>query len=494
MMRTLLKITNARFRRVLAASLLVGTAAGFTACTDDPAKPKDPNDLAKLQKVLKSNADIARAAYGDALTTAIALQAALDKFVAAPTEENFKAAKIAWLVAREPYGQTEAYRFRNSPIDSTDRKEEDGPELQINAWPLGEALIDYVKTGNDFGHDQVGITTSGVGIAKEDTPPKNIINTPEITIDEAMLSKTAQNEDERDVLAGYHAIEFLLWGQDLNADGSADTKGKRDATAGHRPLSDYALDDTCTTGADHTATPGAAPCKRRGEYLKMAAKKLVSDLQGVVDNWKEDAFYTKSFVNLDGVAEGDKLSVAKENLGEIIRGMGTLAGGELAGERMQIALSADSQEDEHSCFSDNTHRDIYLNAEGVANAFYGTYGGYWTRDGDGMNSAHKVDGYGIYDYLKDIGMTTVADDLKAKVDAVMASVKGVDTQAKAGKMVDQIIMDPSSPDAKNMIDGIQNLDKLRKALSDMAIKLKIKGNTFDTDSTACDPTNPTKEC
>ena len=60
--------------------------------------------------------------------------------VAARVRSFLVPARKAWLAAREPYGQTEAFRFYGGPID--DAK---GPEGRINAWPLDEAYIDSVK-------------------------------------------------------------------------------------------------------------------------------------------------------------------------------------------------------------------------------------------------------------------------------------------------------------------------------------------------------------
>ncbi|MGK4567384.1 imelysin family protein [Flavobacterium sp. 3HN19-14] len=63
-----------------------------------------------------------------------------------------------------------------------------------------------------------------------------------------------------------------------------------------------------------------------------------------------------------------------EALTNIYTGIATLAAAELAVERMDVALGNANQEDEHSCFSDNTHRDIALNLQGVINVYQGKYG------------------------------------------------------------------------------------------------------------------------
>lgn len=449
------------------------------------------HDLDKLKQVLETNADIAFAAYSDSVTTAKALEAAINTLVDDPTEANLEAAKTAWLVAREPYGQTEVYRFRASPIDDTNYDAsdgEDGPEGDINAWPLGEALIDYVVTGTDFGDDQVGVTEHNTGV-EDPIPPNNIINSTDITIDEALLANTATAEDEHDVIAGYHAIEFLLWGQDLNEDGSADTETSRDSTPGQRPVTDFAADDTCTNGPDLADSPD--PCERRGTYLKVAVAKLIGELEGVRDGWADGGSYRTSFTTVDDVDD------AKGKLLEILVGMGTLSEGELGGERMQIALSANSQEDEHSCFSDNTHRDIWLNAEGVSNSYRGVYAGYdGTLDGTDDESGNAVDGYGIDDYLKDLGLTELESAVSAAFDATETSYKAIDASARAGKPVDVLIMDAGGDDAKPMRDTIVSLNAQSGQIANIAVELDIGSpdDVVDPDASECDTADPTAEC
>jgi putative iron-regulated protein len=54
-------------------------------------------------------------------------------------------------------------------------------------------------------------------------------------------------------------------------------------------------------------------------------------------------------------------------------GLGSLSRGELAGERLEVALASQDQEDEQSCFSDNTHRDAVSDALGIENVWLGRY-------------------------------------------------------------------------------------------------------------------------
>ncbi len=486
-----------KLKLITASILSAGLLAGCThtaQTTDSKSAAVSGHNLAKMQMVLETNADIAYAAYSDSVTTAKALRKAIADLRANPSVETLAAAKEAWLVSREPYGQTEVYRFRLSPIDSTNYKDEDGLEGDINAWPLGEALIDYTVAGNDFEDDQLGVTAhetpaNGGKAITTASLNANIINTPSIKIDEALISKTATAEDEHDVIAGYHAIEFLLWGQDLNDAGSADTQGKRDAAVktfgaaniakgGQRPVSDF-VSKAKNDAAD-----------RRLTYLEVATDKLIADLESVTAGWAkgDKGNYRAQFTHVHSVDE------AKQRFAEIMTGMGTLSEGELAGERMQIALSSDSQEDEHSCFSDNTHRDIWLNAEGVANSYFGDYAGYDSNLDGKDDAGTKISGYGIDDYLADIGQAGDAKALVSKLGQTEQGYMAIDSSARAGKPVDVMIMSPSEDVAKPMRDTIVSLNQQSAEIAKLAKVMQLNAEVVDPEASACDTSNPTKAC
>ncbi|KUJ72564.1 imelysin family protein [Thiomicrospira sp. WB1] len=479
--------------KLKALTLAVATSVTLMGCAQTQTH-SNASELAQIQKVLQTNADMAYAAYSDSLATALELKAAIADLRMNPSDDTLAAAKKAWLTAREPYGQTEVYRFRLSPIDSTNYQDEDGPEGDINAWPLGEALIDYTVAGNDFGNDQLGVTehqtpvNDGQPITVDDLN-HTIIGNPDIAINRDLLAKTATAEDEHDVLAGYHAIEFLLWGQDLNRNASPDTQGEREkavktwqapnlAQGGQRPVSDF------ISNADNDAAD------RRLTYLAVAVDKLIDDLRQVKNGWApgQSDNYRAQFTQVTTLAEG------REKMAEILTGMGTLSEGELAGERMQIALSADSQEDEHSCFSDNTHRDIVLNALGIQNSYYGDYQGY-DSDFDGKPDAGTVvTGYGFDDYLADLGQTQLGTKLEAQFANTEQGYQAIDRLAREGTPVDVVIMNPMSEDAKPMRDTILSLNKQSAEIAKLAKALGVEKNVVDPDASACDTSNPTAQC
>jgi len=314
----------------VAGLALVGCSSDDDAAGDDVVTTTEAPaatgslDEALAAEVIGHYADGVYASYTNSLDTATTMQGAIDAFVAAPDDTTLAAAREAWIDARTPYGLTEAFRFYGGPIDN----EDDGPEGRINSWPLDEQYIDYTV----------------------DTPDSGIIaNTtdfPELTPE--VLAEANEQGGEANLSTGWHAIEFLLWGQDFSADGP-----------GERPATDY------TTGAN---------AERRGEYLSAITELLIDDLTMVTEAWapQTDDNYRGEFVALP----------AEDALNKMITGIGELSRGELAGERLNVAFEERSQEDEHSCFSDNTTADLLANAQGIANVWNGTYDG--AADGPGL--------------------------------------------------------------------------------------------------------------
>lgn len=357
--------------------------------------------------VIKHYADVAHAKYEDSLTTAKALDAAIDALIAKPSADTLKAAREAWIAARVPYQQSEVYRFGNPIVDDWEGK--------VNAWPLDEGLIDYVDasygtesdsnayyTANIIGHPT--LTVNGETIdAKKITP-------------ELLESLQEAGEVEANVATGYHAIEFLLWGQDLHG---------TDAGAGERAYTDYDKAN-CTNGN----------CDRRGEYLKAASTLLIKDLQEMVDAWAPGGEATKT-------VEADP----KAGLTAILTGMGSLSYGELAGERMKLGLLLHDPEEEHDCFSDNTHASHLNDAVGIAAAYTGNY----TRV-DGT----KLTGPSLSDLVKakDAKLDT---EMTGKLDATLVAMNAMADRAKGGEAYDQMIGDGNKEGnavVQKAIDGL----------------------------------------
>jgi len=459
---------------------LLKLATCITAASLLAACGSDSDGPSAQQKLLNTNADIAYATYTDSVETAKLLKEALATFKTSPTAENLTAAKTAWLVSREPYGQSEVYRFRESPIEAV--------EGDVNAWPLGEALIDYVKVNDtDFTADQVGVTANSAGINADGVvdgsiATQNIIGETDVVINDALLANTASADDEHDVIAGYHAIEFLLWGQDLNTTTQLTTNGtdrnlavNATSQGGQRPLEDFTTNDN----AD-----------RRHQFLEVAVDKLIVDLEQVQAGWKDGVSgnYRAQFTTITNDADFN------QKLTEILTGMGTLSEGELAGERMQIAFASNSQEDEHSCFSDNTHRDIWLDAEGVSNSFYGSYAGYdSTQDGIDDVTTNAVNGYGIDDYLREVGLDSLAASAKDAFDLTETNYTEIDTLARAGSPFDVQIMAANRTAQSPVSKTIISLEAQARAIQDIATELNL-GDVVEDDASECETSTPDVEC
>lgn len=273
----------------------------------------------KFEKAAVTYSDIAYAGYEDSYNEAVKLKDAVNAFVANPSAAGLAKCKEVWLAGRVPYGQTEIYRFYGGPIEA---KNSIGKEREgfINAWPVDEVFIDYVEGNPNSGF--INMTEKYPTLSKE-----LLMN----------ISGVGTDEDEANVSTGWHAIEFLLWGQDFYTD-----------SAGKRKYTDY----TTAKNAD-----------RRGQALKIISDLLVEDLRIVKDSWTSNADYRKEFV-----AKGKDAQLT--DIFEAFKAMSTI---ELTSERMLTAASNGDQEDEHSCFSDNTHVDILQNFQGMYNVYYGTY-------------------------------------------------------------------------------------------------------------------------
>lgn len=296
------------------------TATVFFACKKNKVDDVD-NSLvtdADKKEVILNHANIVLASYEDSYALVAALRTKIETFTAVPTAANFEECKTAWKESRVVYNQTDAFRFSDGPID-----DENGPEGTMNGWPMDENFIDYVESD------------ASAGIINNPTTYPAI--TPEI------LESQNENGGETNIATGYHAIEFLLWGQDLST-----------STAGQRPYTDY------VTGANGTNSNQT----RRALYLKVAVDLLAQNFEYLINEWKIGGAYRTKFTTQMPVDSA---------LTRMVRSIGSLTKGELAGERMSVALTNKEQEDEHSCFSDNTHIDVQYNFIGIQNVYMGNY-------------------------------------------------------------------------------------------------------------------------
>ncbi len=378
------------------------TAALLSTALCSPAFAVEPAE------VLTHYADIAAASYGDSLTTAKALQVAVAALIATPSDETLTAARTAWIAARVPYQQTEVFRFGNAVVDDW--------EGRVNSWPLDEGLIDYVAAGSAQNEENTHAALNVIATPKFTLSGAEVDAT---TITPDLISSTLHEADgiEANVASGYHAIEFLLWGQDLNGTGPG---------AGARPYTDYAAGDACTGGN----------CDRRAAYLQAATDLLVRDLEFMAAQW-----------TADGAGRAAVTNDPNAGLLAILTGMGSLSYGEQAGERMKLGLMLNDPEEEHDCFSDNTHNSHFYDGLGIRNVYLGEY----TRiDGTRM-AGPSLSGLVA---AKD---AAVDAQLKAELDVTMTALQAIKTAAEGGFAYDQMLEAGNKDGEALIMDGVNAL-------------------------------------
>ena len=381
--------------------------------------------------VINTYADIAEAKYSDSLIAARRLQVAVDALLDSPSAEAMEVAKAAWVAARVPYQQSEVYRFGNSIVDDWEGK--------VNAWPLDEGLIDYVDASYGGPTDENEVAVLNVIANRSFTLSGENIDASMIT--PALLEETLHEADgvEANVATGYHAIEFLLWGQDLNGHGFG---------AGNRPWTDYAEGSACTGGN----------CDRRGEYLKAATDLLVSDLEWIAVQWADG-----------GEARTALLADEHAGVSAILIGMGSLSYGEQAGERMRLGLMLNDPEEEHDCFSDNTHNSHYYDGLGVQNVYLGEY--------------VRIDGSVVSGpSLSDLVAATDADldaELTGKLATTMMALGRIKTAAEAGFSYDMMLERGNAAGEALVMGGVNGLIDQTRSIERVVAALGVEAIEFE---------------
>ncbi|WP_271948183.1 imelysin family protein [Ruegeria faecimaris] len=390
--------------------------------------------------VLNTYANIAEAKYDDSLIAAKSLQRAVTELISEPNDATLNAARSAWIAARVPYQQTEVYRFGNAIVDDWEGK--------VNAWPLDEGLIDYVETTyggpsdeNEFAALNV-IANPSFELSGEPIDANDI--TPEL------LSGTLHEADgiEANVATGYHAIEFLLWGQDLNGHGEG---------AGSRPWTDYAQGDACTGGN----------CDRRAQYLEAVTELLVTDLEWMATQWQDG-----------GAARTSLTENESAGISAILTGMGSLSYGEQAGERMRLGLMLNDPEEEHDCFSDNTHNSHYYDGLGIQNVYLGSY----TRiDGTPVSGASLSD-------LVIASDPSLDAEMKLKLANTMQALGRIKSTAEAGFAYDQMLERGNEGGEVLIMGGVNGLVDQTKTIERIVTILDVDQIEFEGSESLDNPT------
>lgn len=359
-----------------------------------PARAEDPDiaDARLAENAAQTCFRIIHANYEDCAAASREMEKSIATFVGSPSAASLEAARKAWVAARLVYAPSEAFRFSGGPIDA-----EGGPEELLNAWPIDESVIDRVP-----GSLVVSII--------EDKKAHPVLSA-------EVLTALNMKEGEKNITCGWHAAEFLLWGQDSSATGP-----------GERPFTDF----TTRENAD-----------RRREFLRVTAAQITNHLDPLVNQWKPGVKGNYR-ARMDATPADDALRT-------VVRGMVMLSGFELASERITVPCETRLQEDEHSCFSDTTMADLRGNIQGLVNLWEGSY-----RRPNG----EVVGGTGIK------GMTMIRDaELAAEIDKMFDEVKAAAAALPAH--FDQAILEkPEEP-------GQQALRTLAAKLTALSTKLKL---------------------
>ena len=397
----------------------------FTASLATALLAAQPLFAVEKADVLTTYADIAAAKYRDSLTSAQELEATIAAFLAAPSQDGLNAARAAWRAARVPYMQTEVYRFGNPLVDDW--------EGRVNSWPLDEGLIDYVDPAYGGATDENSFAALNVIANPIFTLSGAAVDATEITPE--LLQNTLQEADgvEANVATGYHAIEFLLWGQDLNGTGPG---------AGDRPWTDYATGNACTGGN----------CDRRAAYLRAASTLLVADLGEMAGAWAEN-----------GAARAAVLADENTGISAMLTGMGSLSYGELAGERMKLGVLLNDPEEEQDCFSDNTQYSHYYDGVGIQNVYLGRY----TRiDGS------IVSGPSLADLLAE-ETPELALRLEAEIAASLEALGAVVDAAEAGMAYDMMLARDNEEGEALILGAVETLITQTRSIERAVTALKL---------------------
>jgi putative iron-regulated protein len=422
-----------------AVSIALASAMSFTSTvaiasfSDNKQHREAATSNVTVEQVKENYVNMAYAAYDDSYLTAKTLQKSIEAFLAAPSEATLNSAKAAYKLARVPYQQSEIMRWDTDITINADLAKKGGLgsvddwEGQVNAWPLDEQAIDYVQ-----GNKNAGII--------------NQKNGEQITAQ--YLVKQNGVGGEANVTTGYHAIEFLLWGQDLNG-----TK----VGAGERSFNDFQTDKSGLCSASN--------CDRRRDYLNVSTELLVDDLQAMKLEWNESATTTAGTLAFNFLNSDDAIRY-------MLFAMKTMATDELAAARMNEGLEGVDPEQEHDCFSDLSHIAIYHNFQGIRNAFYG---GYQSIDGK------IVQGASLADLInqKDKKLFNEFDSAFQALEKNMSKVLNAGEQTKNPIRFDQIIgQADTAPEKKAALDAVYQLVSLSSSFDKVEALLSIEALTL----------------
>ena len=384
------------------ASMGVASAALAASGVSAPAPAQSVGQV----QVVENYTRLVLANYSNTYAAAQKLNSLAKGFVQEPTADELKLLREAWLIARASYVQTEAFRFYDGPIEVfPDDVNIPGPESRLDAWPIDASLIDSVK----------------------DKPQGGLINSRKL-ISPVRLRSMNQEDDERHVFTGFHALEFLLWGEDLDKAGP----GKRD-------VKDFIGEEL--------------PAKRRRAMLLTLTQMMVEDFQYLQAEW--------SYVKESKSTNYANRFVAKpqDALTKIFTGLAVLSNFELAEVHLGNALTSKEADYEQDQFSDNTVKDLVGMAQGMKNVITGQY--------------ENIKGPSIADLIAQSDVE-LADALRKQTEQVLAAMRAIPEPFDQSVLASK----PDSDGREKVRAAIKALNKESELLEQAAKKLGLKVDVY----------------
>ncbi|MDF1762406.1 MAG: imelysin family protein [Oleibacter sp.] len=205
------------------------------------------------------------------------LQQITNEFLAAPSTELLNQTRVAWRAAYSEY--LRSLPMLQLPISEPSDWYKQGLtrqqlSKQLNSWPIEPGYIDYI----------------------DDYPLTGIVNDDTVVLSQQAIADQHQFSDETYVSIGFHAIEFLLWGEHGNR--SADDFNPA-ATQSAAPQENTNKTDSKQIKPSHYNQ------KRRGDYLRLITELLVQHMQRLQLRWDiENGYYAEQ---LSQIAPGKVL-------------------------------------------------------------------------------------------------------------------------------------------------------------------------------------------
>jgi len=208
-----------------------------------------------------------------------------------------------------------------------------------------------------------------------------------------------------------------------------------------------------------TAQTMQSNCERRAEYLRVVTDLLVDDLAWMAAQWEPDG------AARNALTEGNE----SDALVSIFTGLGSLAYGEMAGERMKLGLLLHDPEEEHDCFADNTHNSHYYDVIGIRNVYLGRY-----ERTDGS----VVSGPSVSD-LVNAKNPEIDQRVRTALDEVVAKMQTIVDRAETGEAYDQMIAAGNDEGNRVVDEAVTALIGLSREFERAIVALDLKAVQFE---------------